>query len=140
MAARIALHRSERSGTWATVEEPLEVEEALAAIGDSSTVVIDCLTLWVANQVGAGHGDGEILDRAGRVAAGAADRPGQVIVVSNEVGSGVVPADALSRRYRDLLGRVNAIFAGRASQAFLVVAGRALPLLALPGLVEAPRP
>jgi adenosyl cobinamide kinase/adenosyl cobinamide phosphate guanylyltransferase len=139
MTARIALHRSERPASWATVEEPLALEEALDA-AKSSLVVIDCLTLWVANQLGAGYDDDEILARGGRVAAGAAERSGHVIVVSNEVGSGIIPADAVSRRYRDLLGRVNAVFAGRASQAFLVVAGRALPLLALDGLAGAPPP
>jgi adenosyl cobinamide kinase/adenosyl cobinamide phosphate guanylyltransferase len=140
MTARIALHRSERPGSWATVEEPLAVEEALGTTVESSVVVIDCLTLWVANQLGAGDDDNEILARAGRVAAGAAERSGHVIVVSNEVGSGIVPTEAVSRRYRDLLGRVNAVFAGRASQAFLVVAGRVLPLLALEDLAGAPRP
>ena len=140
MKARIALHRAERPVSWATVEEPLAVAEALDATAESSPVLIDCLTLWVANQLGAGHDDNEILARAGRVAARAAERRGHVIVVSNEVGSGIVPADAVARHYRDLLGRVNAVFAGRASQAFLVVAGLVLPLLALDGLVQAPGP
>ena len=72
-----------------------------------------------------------------RVAALCADRPGKVIVVSNEVGSGIVPADDfLSRRYRDLLGRVNMVFAERAEDAFLVVAGRVLPLLPMKPAIQ----
>jgi adenosylcobinamide kinase / adenosylcobinamide-phosphate guanylyltransferase len=139
MAERIARHRSERPAGWETIEAPLEVDRALEATEDDANVVVDCLTLWVANELAAGHTDGEILDRATRVAATAAQRPGQVIVVSNEVGSGIVPADALSRRYRDVLGRVNSVFAEHAGDAFLVVAGRVVPLLRLePGVARDP--
>jgi adenosyl cobinamide kinase/adenosyl cobinamide phosphate guanylyltransferase len=134
MAERIAAHRAERPASWATVEEPLEICTAFDAIAGDSTVVVDCLTLWVANLLGAGHTDAEVLDRAETAAGLAASRPGHVIVVSNEVGSAIVPADGLSRRYRDLLGRVNSVFAGHARDAFLVVAGRVVPLMpAVPG-------
>jgi adenosylcobinamide kinase / adenosylcobinamide-phosphate guanylyltransferase len=129
MAARIAAHRSERPSSWATVEEPLDLEAALGATADNGTVVVDCLTLWVANVIGAGRTDAEIVGSARKVAARAGERPGKVIVVSNEVGAGIVPGDPLSRRYRDLLGRVNAVFAEQAADAFLVVAGRVLPLM-----------
>ncbi len=129
MAERIAAHRSERPSSWATVEEPLDLEAALAATADNGTVVIDCLTLWVANLIGTGRTDAEIVGSARKVAARAGERPGKVIVVSNEVGAGIVPGDPLSRRYRDLLGRVNAVFAEQAADAFLVVAGRVLPLM-----------
>jgi adenosylcobinamide kinase / adenosylcobinamide-phosphate guanylyltransferase len=144
MAERIARHRAERPASWATVEAPLDIEKALSSVEKGGTVIIDCLTLWVANLLAAGHGDGEVLDNAMRVAALAAARTGLVIVVSNEVGSGIVPGDALSRLYRDLLGRVNTVFAEHAADAFLVVAGRAVPLLRLapagaPGQ-EAPAP
>ena len=102
----------------------------------AARVVIDCLTLWVANLLGRGRGDEEVIDEATKVATLAAERPGQVIVVSNEVGYGIVPGDPVSRRYRDLLGRVNSVFAERAGDAFLVVAGRVIPLQ--PAVVEAP--
>ena len=93
-------------------------------------LVVDCLTLWVANLLAAGYDDDAALAAASAVAALCAGRPGRVIVVSNEVGSGIVPTDSsLSRRYRDLLGQVNMVFAARAEDAFLVVAGRVLPLL-----------
>jgi adenosyl cobinamide kinase/adenosyl cobinamide phosphate guanylyltransferase len=112
------------------VEEPVEVEKAFRDIADGTTVVVDCLTLWVSNLLAAGYDDDTAVATAGAVAALCADRPGRAIVVSNEVGSGIVPTDNfLSRRYRDLLGRVNITFAERAQHAFLVVAGRVLPLL-----------
>lgn len=141
MARRIARHRAERPASWATVQEPLEVEKAFLDIADSATVVLDCLTLWVANLLGAGYEDDDVLLMAGAVAALAADRPGEVIAVSNEVGSGIVPTDnLLSRRYRDLLGQVNMVFAERAAEAFLVVAGRVLALQPLSPPVPVPAP
>ncbi len=139
MAERIAQHRAERPASWPTVEEPVGVERALRAIDSGKTIVIDCLTLWVANLLGAGRSDADVLKSAKQVALLAAERPGRTIAVSNEVGSGIVPGDALSRRYRDLLGRVNAIFSDHAGEAFLVVAGRVVPLLPLvPEVAVAP--
>jgi adenosyl cobinamide kinase/adenosyl cobinamide phosphate guanylyltransferase len=130
MAAKIALHRSQRPPSWATLEEPVEVEKAFRDIADGTTVVVDCLTLWVANLLAARYDDDAAVATASAVAALCADRPGRALVVSNEVGSGIVPTDTtLSRRYRDLLGRVNIAFAERAEHALLVVAGRVLPLL-----------
>jgi adenosyl cobinamide kinase/adenosyl cobinamide phosphate guanylyltransferase len=131
MAKRIAQHRAERPASWPIFEEPVDVETSLLAIDWGTTTVIDCLTLWVANLLGAGWTDPDVLHTANRVAVVAAERPGQVIVVSNEVGSGIVPADGLSRRYRDLLGRVNGTFSRHASEAYLVVAGRVVPLVPL---------
>jgi adenosyl cobinamide kinase/adenosyl cobinamide phosphate guanylyltransferase len=128
MAARIATHRAERPRGWVTVEEPVHLQAALSSVPDDATVVVDCLTLWVANLTGTGMGDSDVVERAAAVAALAAARPAPVVVISNEVGWGIVPADAPTRRYRDLLGRVNATFALHAQQAFLVVAGRALAL------------
>ena len=130
MARRIALHRSQRPSSWRTVEEPVELEKALRGIADGTTIVVDCLTLWVANLLEVGYVDEAAVAAAGAVAALCTERPGKVIVVSNEVGSGIVPTNNfLSRRYRDLLGRVNMVFAERAVDAFLVVAGRVVPLL-----------
>ncbi|MBO0828260.1 MAG: bifunctional adenosylcobinamide kinase/adenosylcobinamide-phosphate guanylyltransferase [Streptosporangiales bacterium] len=128
MAARITRHRDERPDGWGTVEEPVELTEALAATPADTTVVVDCLTLWVSNLVDRGHDDGEILDRAIRAARLAAGREGTTVVVTNEVGGGVIPVNPLARRYADLLGRVNAAWAEPAHRAYLVVAGRVLPL------------
>ena len=128
MAERIARHRAERAAGWETIEEPVELGSVLARVDPDRAVVLDCLTVWVSNLVLQDVDGDEIVERAGGVAALASRRPGPVVVVSNEVGSGIVPADSLSRRYRDTLGRVNATFAAEAAEAYLVVAGRLLEL------------
>ncbi len=134
MSERIAAHRSERPPAWSTVEAPLHLDLALRDEPDGTTVVIDCLTLWVTNLIESGYDDGSVGRAAEDVARRAGDRPGHVVVVSNEVGSGLVPMEALSRRYRDLLGRVNTTFCNHAGQALLVVAGRVVPLVPAPVL------
>jgi adenosylcobinamide kinase/adenosylcobinamide-phosphate guanylyltransferase len=128
MAARIERHRRERPGHWTTVEEPLHLCEALGSAQPGACLVVDCLTLWVANLVEAERTDEEIEAEATEAARVAAARPGATLVVTNEVGLGVVPDTPLGRRYRDLLGRVNAAFASAADEALFVLAGRAIPL------------
>ena len=128
MAERIARHRAERPPGWVTVEEPIALEQALSAAPPGACVIVDCLTLWTSNLLEAGCAD---VDRAAAAAAGvAAARPGATIAVTNEVGSGLVPTDAGARRYRDVLGRVNAAWVEAADRALLLVAGRAVPLVA----------
>ena len=129
MTSRIAAHREQRPGRWKTIEEPIDVRAALDSLDDEYAIV-DCLTLWVANLLERGDSDEEILAEAERVADLAAARQAPVTVVTNEVGLGVVPVTPLGRAYRDLLGGVNREFAERASNAYLVVAGRALTLAA----------
>ena len=130
MAERIRRHRAERPGHWATVEEPLALEAALAKVPAESFVVLDCLTLWVSNLLGQqGLDDGQVQERARSAAAAAAARAAPTVAVSNEVGLGIVPASAVARRYRDLLGQVNTAWADAADQTLLLVAGRAVPLL-----------
>jgi adenosylcobinamide kinase/adenosylcobinamide-phosphate guanylyltransferase len=124
MAERIARHREERDPAWETVEAPLDLAGALARPAGDACVVVDCLTLWVANRLE--EGEAEVVRLAGEAAAVAAAREGPTIAVSNEVGMGVVPATPVGRRYRDVLGRVNAIWADAAGEAALVVAGRPL--------------
>jgi adenosyl cobinamide kinase/adenosyl cobinamide phosphate guanylyltransferase len=130
IATRIARHRAERPATWHTVEEPLQLEAELARAEEDALVIIDCLTLWVSNQFAAGMSDEEIAEHATRAAERAAARAAPVIAVSNEVGMGIVPADPLVRRFRDLHGRVNATWVVHAAQASLVVAGALLDLAA----------
>ena len=128
MAARIAAHRAERPAHWTTVEEPVRVAEAIGAVERSACLVVDCLSLWVANLLEAD--DAAEIERAAATAvAAAAARDGTTIVVTSEVGLGVVPGTPVGRAYRDVLGRVNAIWAAQATEAYLVVAGRLLPLL-----------
>lgn len=126
MADRIATHRSERPAGWAVVEEPLRLPEAVRAVADDRYVVIDCLTLWVSNMM---ESSTPILPEAMHAAEALSSRSG--VVVTNEVGSGIVPVNELARRYRDLLGEVNSIFTEHAEEAFLVVAGRGLRLEAI---------
>jgi adenosylcobinamide kinase/adenosylcobinamide-phosphate guanylyltransferase len=127
MAERIRLHRAERPTEWSTVEEPLELWAAIARAPDGDVLIIDCLSLWVANVLERGDEDG-VEDEARAAAATAAQRSGLTVAVSNEVGLGIVPVTPLGRRYRDVLGRVNAIWVDASARALFVVAGRALPL------------
>lgn len=128
MAERIRRHRAERPAGWTTIEETLDLGGALAAVEPDRSVVVDCLSLWTANLLEAGWKDDAVEREAEAVAAAAAARPGTTIAVSNEVGLGVVPVSELGRRYRDVLGRVNASWADAAERALLVVAGRTLEL------------
>jgi adenosyl cobinamide kinase/adenosyl cobinamide phosphate guanylyltransferase len=129
MAERIRRHRGERPGHWLTLEAPRELERALREAPADAFVIVDCLTLWVSNLLEQGLDDRRVEQLARSAAATAAARTAPTVAVSNEVGAGIVPADALSRRYRDLLGQVNAAWAAEADQALLLVAGRAVPLL-----------
>lgn len=128
MGDRIRRHREDRPDEWATVEAPLEPVVALRAAPPDAAVVLDCLTLWVANVMETGGDEGGIVREAEELASILAGRFPPAIVVSNEVGLGIVPVNDLARRYRDVLGRVNTTVATRADRAYLVVAGRALPL------------
>jgi len=126
MAARIARHRRERPQGWAVIEEPLDLTGAVERARGAT--IVDCLTLWVSNLLGDDLGDEEIADRAAAAAKACAARPEPTIVISNEVGSGIVPMHPLARQYRDVLGRVNAMFADEADVVALMVAGRAMRL------------
>lgn len=127
MAARIEQHRRERPPAWQTVEEPLDLYDTLAAVDEKSCVVIDCLTLWTANALER-FGASNTEAQAAATASYAAGRHGLTIAVSNEVGLGLVPDNPLGRAYRDLLGRVNTLWAEHAERAYLLVAGHALPV------------
>jgi adenosylcobinamide kinase / adenosylcobinamide-phosphate guanylyltransferase len=128
MSERIRAHRSTRSDAWGTVEAPLELLGAIEGVDEEAFLILDCLTLWVSNALEAGASEDEIDGEAGKLASILAERDAPSVVVSNEVGLGIVPANELARRYRDILGRVNGSFAAEASRSFLVVAGRGLPL------------
>lgn len=125
MATRIARHRAERPAEWRTVETPIELAAAIAAAPPGACLVVDDLTLWVANLLGAGDLEART---AAAIAAAAARRAELTIVVSNEVGMGIVPDNGLARSYRDELGRVNAAWAVAADRSYLLVAGRLLAL------------
>ena len=126
MTERISRHRSARPAGWSTVEAPLDLIAAVGAAPHDHFLVVDCLTLWVSNLLGAGVSGDEIVARAEKAAGELAARPG--VVVTNEVGLGIVPANELARTFRDVLGGVNAAFARCAERAVFMVAGRTLDL------------
>lgn len=127
MTARIERHRAARPAHWTTIEETVNLVDAVASTPPNSFVVVDCLTLWLANVLGSTT-DAQVAADARELATALADRTGEAVVVSNEVGDGIVPADPTTRRYRDLLGLVNSEMAASASESYLVVAGRFLRL------------
>ncbi|MCY4155181.1 MAG: bifunctional adenosylcobinamide kinase/adenosylcobinamide-phosphate guanylyltransferase [Gammaproteobacteria bacterium] len=135
---RIRAHRARRPASWSTLEEPLELAAAIpAALAGHDTVLLDCLTVWISNLLLAQEHEAEadaetaILARAEALLDLYEKLDTRWIVVSNEVGLGVVPATELGRRYRDLLGRVNQLFAARADKVYLMVAGLPLELKGL---------
>lgn len=124
---RIDRHRAERPAHWTTIEAEVDLAAALDRAGDA-LVVVDCLTVWIGNLM---HHDldDEAIHAANEAALSqAVGRTGDTVVVTNEVGSGIVPADAMSRRYRDLLGVINQRWVAAGDTAHLVIAGRALSL------------
>jgi adenosylcobinamide kinase/adenosylcobinamide-phosphate guanylyltransferase len=132
MSARIARHRAERPASWTTIEVPRDLEGVLPGLVDrDGSVVIDCVTLWISNLMlgqGTGTSDDEAIlaavDRATRAARGRA----RVIWVSNEVGSGIIPMNALARRFADLQGWANQRLAAACDAVHLCVAGLSVRL------------
>jgi adenosylcobinamide kinase / adenosylcobinamide-phosphate guanylyltransferase len=122
MAARIAVHRARRGGEWRTIEAPRDLAGALAST-QAEPVLIDCLTLWLSNRMLA---DADIDGEIGELEQALARRSSAVVIVANEVGSGIVPDNALARRFRDLQGSLNQRIAAGADRVVLMVAG--LPL------------
>ena len=135
MLRKIELHRAERPSHWATIEEPLDLAGAIqSAAADCDLLLIDCLTLFAANILEADGEDPERLEsRIDTFCASLKSVLCAIVLVSNEVGSGVVPAYPLGRRFRDLVGEINQRVAAVADNVFLMVAG--LPL-ALKGSVN----
>ncbi|MBI5583279.1 MAG: bifunctional adenosylcobinamide kinase/adenosylcobinamide-phosphate guanylyltransferase [Deltaproteobacteria bacterium] len=129
MVLRIRRHQEERGGEYETVEEPLELVTALDRLNRRCTVVIiDCLTLWLSNLLGRwGDHEDMILEEARGIIRFLRDFPLPTLVISNEVGWGIVPENALARRFRDLSGKINQELAAAADRVILSVAG--IPLV-----------
>lgn len=124
MAARIARHQATRSADWETVEEPLEVEAWFAKHGlQYRTILFDCVTLWLSNLIGAQVKEPDIYMRVTACLNVMRATSATVVIVSNELGMGLVPAEPATRRFRDLAGRVNQQIAGAADEVHLVVSG-----------------
>ncbi len=128
MAQRIAAHRASRPSEWSTIEEPLEIAQALARVPSADTAIVDCITVWLGNMFHHGRTETDVMFEVDRFLSTMAQRRGSTLVVSNEVGLGIVPATDMSRAYRDILGRVNVRLAAGVDRALLMVAGRALDL------------
>jgi adenosylcobinamide kinase/adenosylcobinamide-phosphate guanylyltransferase len=125
MAERIARHRADRGEGWRTLEAPLDLAEALGGLSAHDVAVVDCLTLWLANSMAAP--DGHAARVASLVPALLAC-PARLWLVSNEVGWGIVPDNALARRFRDEAGLLHQAIAAAAPETVLVVAGLPLKL------------
>ena len=140
MRARIDAHRRERSADWDTLESPLHVADdlrrSLSASSRYSVVIVDCLTLWVSNVLLSLPDDADVEAIVGARTRELLDvvqtfvtaHDNSAIIVTNEVGLGVVPATRLGRRYRDALGRANQLAAAVADEVTLMVAGLTIPL------------
>ncbi len=130
MAARIEQHQARRGATWRSLEAPLALTEALGMLASPRAIVLaDCLTLWLSNLLEAGR---EPEAEADRLVAALPALAGPVVFVSNEVGLGIVPDNALARRFRDEAGRLNQRIAEAADRVVFVAAGLPLVLKGVP--------
>ncbi len=128
MRRKIALHRSERPGSWKTIDAPVALAKAIASrSSETDVILIDCLTVYVDNVMGSTRGDSKRIEKDFDALCNEIQRAKcSIILVSNEVGCGIVPAFRSGRRYRDILGRLNQRVAAIADRVFVMVAG--LPL------------
>ena len=125
MSARIAAHRSSRGPAWRTIEAPLAVARAIASVPAQSSAVLDCLTIWLSNLM---LKEAVIDDELRELERAAKAFVGDLWLVSNEVGNGLVPETPLGRAFRDASGRMNQRIAAMADDVTLVVAGLPLTL------------
>jgi adenosylcobinamide kinase/adenosylcobinamide-phosphate guanylyltransferase len=125
MAARIAAHRDRRGPGWTTVEAPHTLTAALAAAQPAEAVLVDCATLWLTNRMLA---EADLAAEGAALLSALATCPAPVVVVTNEVGWGIVPDNALARAFRDAQGRLNQAMAAQAGLVVAVIAGLPLAL------------
>jgi adenosylcobinamide kinase/adenosylcobinamide-phosphate guanylyltransferase len=124
MAARIEKHRKDRGIAWDTYEEPLAVAELMKKLsGRYDVVLLDCLTLWLSNVMARSDSDGAVISRSEELAAAIRDFNGVCIVVSNEVGLGIVPDNPLARKFRDCAGILNQRVAQAADEVYFTASG-----------------
>ena len=124
MAQRIENHKKMRGPEWQTVEEPVDIIDKIKKVGaDSEVILIDCLTLWLYNVLMKWDSDLRIMQETETLVDTLKKSDASFIVVSNEVGMGIVPADPLSRRYRDLLGTMNQRIAEALDTVIFMVSG-----------------
>lgn len=126
MAERVAKHREERGDEWETIEAPLDLPQAIEALGEGDVAVVDCMTLWLTNVMLA---EKNIAQQTRELLVALTNTQAEIWVVSNEVGWGIVPDNALARRFRDEAGRLNQALAESGKQSVLIVAGMKLDLM-----------
>jgi len=120
MRERIAVHRDRRDGGWTTVDAPLALPDAIREAPGDAPVLVDCLTLWLSNLM---LGDHDLAAATQHLDEALARRKAMTVVVSNEVGLGIVPDNALARSFRDEQGRLNQHIAANAASVIFMVAG-----------------
>ncbi len=128
MAVRISRHQQERGVGWQTVEAPLDPAAAIESLSGDGVIMFDCVTLWLSNLLGQGDDAEAALQKVHKLLIAISRYPGPVVVVSNELGGGIVPMNPLARSFRDLAGAANQMIAAAADQAYLAVAGLPLKL------------
>ncbi len=128
MRDRIRLHQQTRGADFRTTEEPLAVPEALARIDAADVIVLDCLTLWLANLLLKDEGPEGVLRRVEELAAALRRQPAHVVVVTSEVGLGLVPETPLGRTFRDVAGLAHQRLAAAADEVYFAVLGIVLRL------------
>lgn len=122
MAERVATHRRTREGRFTTIEEPIELSMAIIKASKSHDVIlVDCLTLWITNLLIAGHDVAGLVDELGETLALVSQA--KIILVSNEVGLGIVPDNAMARNFRDLAGSAHQRLAEICAEVYFVAAG-----------------
>jgi adenosylcobinamide kinase/adenosylcobinamide-phosphate guanylyltransferase len=129
MAMKIARHRQSRPSAWVAAEVPLELADWLKEEGRNYRVIlVDCLTMWLSNHCERGKKERDIMEEVTILLHAVRQSAARVVLVSNELGMGLVPADARSRRFRELAGDVNRLVAQEADDAYFVVSGMPLSL------------
>jgi len=128
MRERVEHHRRARPASWRTVLAPRDLAGAIRGLEDVRCCLVDCLTLWVSNLLCAGSDQEAILGAFDRVLEAARGSGAEVVFVSNEVGCGIVPENALARAFRDVAGLVNQSLVRAADEAYWVVAGKAISI------------
>ena len=136
MAARIAAHRAERSADFETIEEPFDPLAALDRARGADVLVLDCLTLWLSNLLLRGEREAEIAGKVNALADALRAAPFPAVVVTNEVGMGIVPESPLGRTFRDVAGRAHQRFAARADRIHFALLGTILRLSPGPVALE----
>jgi adenosylcobinamide kinase/adenosylcobinamide-phosphate guanylyltransferase len=124
MARRVENHQKMRGPEWETTEEPLEIVSKIRQYGEKVDIIlVDCVTLWLSNLLMKGETDSKVMEEVDRFLEILGQTPASFIIVSNEVGMGIVPADPLGRRFRDLAGTVNQKIAQRVDTVIFMVSG-----------------